>query len=86
MLEFGIELSTKIEETEFDSKRVFFVADGYLVACFDEKLSELTVTEIAKRKPQYVVFRDSCMENDSAYVNFEQLFKGYSPKTEWIII
>lgn len=81
MLDLGILLSSSIEETVIAGKKVFSVADGYLLACFDKNVTEETVTEIAKRRPFYAVFRDSSMAADSVAVNFEQIFETYSPKT-----
>ena len=86
MLELGIELSAKIEEEFVAGKHVFIVEDGYLIACFDERINNFTVTEIAKRQPVYVAFRDSCFENDSVMTNFDQLIQAYSPKTRWKIL
>ena len=51
MLDLGVVLSSKIEETTIAGKRVFSVADGYLIACFDENVTEETVKAIAQRKP-----------------------------------
>ena len=82
MLDLGILLSSEIEETEIAGKKVFSVADGYLIACFDSEITEQTVTEIAKMKPFYAVFRDSGMASDSVMTNFEQIFDTYSPKTQ----
>lgn len=82
MLDLGILLSSKIEETEIAGKKVFSVADGYLIACFDKDVTEDTVKEIAKRQPFYAVFRDSGMATDSVATNFEQIFETYSPKTQ----
>lgn len=82
MLDLGILLSSKIEETEIAGKKVFSVADDYLIACFDDNITEETVTEIAKRHPFYAVFRDSGMATDSVMTNFEQIFETYSPKTQ----
>ncbi len=82
MLDLGILLSSKIEETEIAEKKVFSVANGYLIACFDSDVTEKTVKEIAKRHPFYAVFRDSGMTNDSVMTNFEQIFETYSPKTQ----
>ena len=82
MLDLGILLSSEIEETEIAGKKVFSVADGYLIACFDSEITEETVTEIAKKKPFYAVFRDSGMASDSVMTNFEQIFETYSPKTQ----
>ncbi len=81
MLDLGILLSSKIEEKVIGGKKVFSVADGYLLACFDSDVTTKTVTEIAKMKPYYAVFRDSGMANDSVATNFEQIFATYSPTT-----
>lgn len=81
MLELGILLSSKIEENVIGGKKVFNVEDNYLIACFDENVTEETITEIAKQKPYYFVMRDSSMANDSVATNFEQIFAAYSPET-----
>ncbi len=81
MIDLGVLLSSKIEEEEINGKKVFSVADGYLLACFYDNVSEDTITEIAKRKPYYFVMRDSSMANDSVAVNFEQIFETYSKDT-----
>lgn len=81
MLDLGILLSSSIEEKVIAGKKVFSVADGYLLACFDKNVTAETVTEIAKRHPFYAVFRDSSMASDSVAANFEQIFETYSPKT-----
>ena len=82
MLDMGIPLSSKISERDIAGKKVFDVGDGFLLACFDSAVTEEVVTEIAKRKPQYAVLRDSSMANDSVATNFEQIFASYSPETE----
>ena len=76
MLELGIPLSAKIKQ---DGK-IFYVNDNYLIACFG-KIDTALITEIAKKKPYYAVFRDSSFISDSAMANFEQVFSTYSPKT-----
>ena len=81
MLDLGVLLSSKIEETTIADKKVFNVADGFLIACFDDNVTEETIKEIAKKKPYYFVMRDSSMANDSVATNFEQLFITYSPDT-----
>ena len=81
MLDLGILLSSKIEEKTIGGRKVFSVADGYLIACFDNNITAETVTEIAKQRPYYAVFRDSGMADDSVATNFEQIFKTYSPTT-----
>jgi adenine-specific DNA-methyltransferase len=81
MLDLGVLLSIKIEETTIDGKKVFNVADGLLYACFDNDVSEETITAIAKKKPYYFVMRDSSMSTDSVATNFDQIFATYSPDT-----
>lgn len=82
MLDLGVLLSSRIEEKIIGGKRVFVVGDeNYLAACFDENITEETVTEIAKMKPYYFVMRDSSMASDSVAANFEQIFEAYSAAT-----
>ena len=81
MLDLGVLLSGKIEEAIIAGKKVFNVEDNYLIACFDEDITEETITAIAKQKPYYFVMRDSSMANDSVATNFEQIFAAYSPDT-----
>lgn len=81
MLDLGVLLSSKVERTEIAGKKVFSVDDGYLIACFDQDVTDEVVTAIAKQHPFYAVFRDSSVANDSVAANFEQIFKTYSPET-----
>ena len=81
MLDLGVLLSSKIEETTIDGKKVFSVADGYLIACFDKDVTDETVKAIAKQHPFYAVFRDAGLSSDSVMTNFEQIFETYSPGT-----
>lgn len=81
MLDLGVLLSSKIEETTIVGKQVFNVADGFLIACFDKDVTEETVKAVAEKKPYYAVFRDSSMANDSVATNFDQIFASISPET-----
>lgn len=81
MLDLGILLSSKIEETTIAGCKVFNVADGFLYACFDSDVSDEVVTAIAKEQPYYAVFRDSGMASDSVLTNFDQIFAAISPST-----
>ncbi len=82
MLDLGVLPSSKIEEKTIDGMKVFYVADGYLIACFDSDVTEDIVKAIAKKQPYYAVFRDRGMANDSVATNFEQIFETYSPQTQ----
>ena len=81
MLDLGVLLSSPIEVKEIAGKKVFNVAEGFLLACFDHDVTEETVKAIAKMKPYYAVFRDSSMAHDSVATNFDQIFETYSPET-----
>lgn len=81
MLDLGVLLSSKIEESIIGGKKVFNVEDNYLIACFDENVTAETITAIAKQQPYYFVMRDSSMADDSVATNFEQIFATYSPET-----
>lgn len=81
MLDLGVLLSSKIEESAIAGKKVFNVADNFLIACFDEDVSDETITAVAKLQPAYFVMRDSSMKNDSVATNFDQIFATYSPDT-----
>ena len=81
MLDLGILLSSKIEETTIGGCKVFNVADGFLYACFDNNISDEVITAVAKEQPYYAVFRDSSIASDSVLTNFDQIFASISPST-----
>ena len=81
MLELGATLDSKIEESMVDGKTIYNVGDGYLVACFDQEISDDVVTAIAKMQPMYAVLRDTSMADDATATNFEQIFKTFAPNT-----
>ena len=80
MLDLGIPLSAKIEVKQMEDRAVYSVNNGYLTACF-EPVNDAIVTQIAQAKPYYAVFRDNSFASDSTFVNFDQIFKTYSPET-----
>ena len=80
-------MSLPITQETVAKKKVFFVDGNALAACFDPKVSEDLVRELAKRRPdgmplRKVVFRDSSYDSDSVKINVEQIFKLLSPETE----
>lgn len=81
MLDLGILLSSKIEESDIADKKVFNVADNFLIACFDENVNDEVITAVAKLQPSYFVMRDSSLASDSTSTNFDQIFENYSPDT-----
>ena len=81
MLECNLPLSAKIETEKIAGKEVFAVNEGKLIACFDEKVNEDVIKEVAKRKPCYFVMRDSSLATDNVADNFEQIWMAYSKDT-----
>ena len=81
MLELGATLDSNIEESVVDGKTIYNVGDGYLVGCFDQKVTDEVVTAIAKMQPMYAVLRDTSLVDDATATNFEQIFKTYAPNT-----
>ena len=86
MLDLGVPLSSKIKETMIAGKKVFNVAEEFLIACFDTDITDETVKEVAKMKPRYAVFRDSSMADDSVATNFDQIFESISPETKRMVL
>ena len=81
MLEWGLELSLPHKVQTVAGYNVHIVDDGALVACFDDKISEDAIKQIAKLQPLRAVFRDSGFAGDAARVNVGEIFKLKSPNT-----
>ncbi len=81
LLDWGVPLSLPHNTELIAGKRVHFVNDTDLVACFEENISETIVREIAKRKPLRVVFRDSSFANSPDKINVTEIFKTLSSET-----
>ena len=86
LLDWGVELHLPIKPENIQGKKVFFVDENALVACFDSGITEAFIQELAKHKPLRVVFRDAGFASDAARINAEQIFKQLSPHTEVKVI
>lgn len=82
LLDWGVDLAVPIASETIENKKVYFVDNDALAACFDEGVTEQLVREIAARKPLRAVFRDSGFVSDDLKQNTEQIFKAISPNTE----
>ena len=85
MLSLGIEPSCNIQVDKINGNKVLIVDDGFLIASFDQEISEDTIEEIAKKNPYYAVFSQGKI-SDSTLANFEQIFETYSPTTKRKVI
>lgn len=81
MLELGVPPSSALEARTIGGRRVFTVAGGVLMACFDPALTEAVITAIAKKKPRYFVMRDGALAGGSTAARLEQIFAAHSPGT-----
>lgn len=81
MLSLGVTLDSPIVRSVVNGKELFDVANGFLIACFAEDITDEVVEIIAKRQPVYAVLRDACFASDSVADNAEQIFKTYAPNT-----
>lgn len=90
MPECNLPLSSKIEERTIEGKTVYFVNGNYLVACFDEGITEKLIKSVIdvpdSDKPYYFYMRNLGLESDKVLDNFEQLFVHYSPSTKRKVI
>ena len=80
MLRWGVELSLPLGQKKVGGCTIHNVNDGDLVACFDGKITEAVIDEIAAMNPLRVVFRDSSFEEASEKMNLFELFKQ---KCQW---
>ena len=75
LLNWGIELSGKIERKEITGKEVFFVDDDFLAACFEEEIDENFIKALVDEKPRKVVLKDSSFASSSVKINMKQIFE-----------
>lgn len=82
MLTWGMELSLPIAKNQIDGIDVYNVADGALIACFADEISESVLRQIAKEEPLRAVFKDESFANSAAKINLGQIFKEEAPNTK----
>ena len=82
MLTWGMELSLPIAKTQIDGTDVYNVADGALIACFADEISESVLRQIAKEEPLRAVFKDESFANSAAKINLGQIFKEEAPNSK----
>jgi adenine-specific DNA-methyltransferase len=81
LLDWGLPLSMPHTHEKIDGFTVHTYNEGDLIACFDKHISESVITEIAKRKPLRVVFRDNSFVSSPEKINVEEIFKLFAPGT-----
>jgi adenine-specific DNA-methyltransferase len=86
LLDWGLPLSMPHTHEKIGGLTVHTYNDGDLIACFEEKVPESVVREIASRKPLRAVFRDSSFESSPQKINVFEIFKLISNNTNVRVI
>jgi adenine-specific DNA-methyltransferase len=81
LLDWGLPLSMPHTHEKIDGFTVHTYNGGDLIACFEERISEKAVREIANRKPLRAVFRDSSFTSSPEKINVFEIFKLIAPNT-----
>ena len=81
LLDWGLPLSMPHTHEKIDGFTVHTYNGGDLIACFEERISEKAVREIASRKPLRAVFRDSSFTSSPEKINVFEIFKLLAPNT-----
>ena len=80
LIDWGLPLSLPYKSEQLGGCTVHTYNDGDLIACFDAKIPESVVKEIAQRKPLRAVFRDSGFASSPEKINVFEIFKLYMPE------
>jgi adenine-specific DNA-methyltransferase len=86
LLEWGLPLSMPHTHENIDGFTIHTYNDGDLIACFEERISEKAIREIAGRKPLRAVFRDSGFTSSPEKINVFEIFKLLAPNTNVRVI
>ena len=81
LLDWGLPLSMPHTHEKIDGFTVHTYNGGDLIACFEERISETAIREIASRKPLRAVFRDSSFASSPEKINVFEIFKLLAPNT-----
>ncbi len=81
LLDWGLPLSLPHTQEEIEGFTVHTYNEGDLIACFEERISEKVVREIASRQPLRVVFRDNSFTSSPEKINVVEIFKLLAPNT-----
>jgi len=81
ILDWGLPLSLPYISEDILGCKVHTYNDGDLIACFEEKVPDEVIKEIAKRRPFRAVFRDASFENSASKINVGENFKLLAPDT-----
>lgn len=79
ILEWGLPLSLPYRSERIEDCMVHTYNQGDLIACFEERIPDSVIREIAGRQPSRAVFRDSSFADSPAKLNVGEIFKRMAP-------
>jgi adenine-specific DNA-methyltransferase len=80
LLKYGVDLSLAIQELTIKGKKVYSLADNYLLICLEKELDLETIEEIAQLNPERVVFYDNGFKDDVVKLNAGETLKKFGVK------
>lgn len=86
LLDWGLPLSMPHTHEKIDGFTIHTYNGGDLIACFEERISEKAIREIAGRNPLRAVFRDSSFNSSPEKINVFEIFKLLAPNTNVRVI
>ena len=86
LLDWGLPLSMPHSHEKIDDFTAHTYNNGDLIACFEERIREKVIREIASRKPLRAVFRDSSFSSSPEKINVFETFKLLAPNTNVRVI
>jgi len=81
LLDWGLPLSMPHTQEKIGGFTVHTYNGGDLIACFEERISDKAIREIASRQPLRAVFRDSSFTSSPEKINVFEIFKLLAPNT-----
>lgn len=86
LLDCGVAINLPHTTQTVDGCTIHNVADGALMACFDEDISQGVIRAMAAETPLQAIFRDSAFAADADKINVTEIFKNLSPDTKVRVI
>jgi adenine-specific DNA-methyltransferase len=68
LLKYGV-FDQTIETITINKKQMYIVGQGYLLVCLADDITMEDITEIGKRKPHSVIFKESGFKDDNVKMN-----------------
>lgn len=68
MLKYGV-FDKKMDKVTLSNKTVYNINDGFMIICLDENITMKVVSEIARLKPNCVVFKENGFKDDNEKMN-----------------